>query len=713
MKSCFGVTLKHQLWKWPSKHRYTTLKNMVTNCIGKCEITTTNVAITSHSRNGQLDIARKLFDEMPLRTVVSWNTMISAYSKWGRYVEALNVLSLMHFNNVKLNDATFCSGLSACARLPSLYTGKQLHGLVLRWGLENFQLVGSALLFLYANCFEIQEARRVFDVLHERNELLWSLMLSSYVHCNLLEDALEVFNRMPARDIIAWTALVSGFSKTDGGFDKALELFCLMRRRGEAEPNEFTLDCVIRACSRLASLHEGMTVHGLVIKYGFEFEHSICGALIEFYCACKEYGNGTRAYHGLPNPSLSDTNSLIEGLIGMRKIEEAELIFNGLVEKDSTTYNLMIKAYSLVGRFQDSIKLFLIMPRKVLASLNTMISVYSRNGDLDKALELFEVTKEERNTVTWNSMISGYIHNNQHENALRLYKTMRRVSVESSRSTFSSLFHACSCLGSLQQGQLLHAQLAKTPLMSNVYVGTSLVDMYSKCGSLVDAQSSFISIVNPNVAAYTALLNGYAHHGMCFEAILVLEDMVNHKVKPNGATFVGVLCACANAGWVNEGMKYLHLMKEIYNITPTIEHFTYVVDLLGRSGRIQEAEELIKKMPFEPDGVIFGALLKACWLWLDLELGERVAQKMVFMDPKSITAYVIMSNIYSGAGRWKEKTETMQMLVNMEVKKDRGCSWIAINNEVCVFSVQDRSHPCFSIIFATLEHLTENINGIM
>ncbi|KAF5772269.1 putative tetratricopeptide-like helical domain superfamily [Helianthus annuus] len=714
MKSCLSGTWKHQRWKQHPTHLYTTLNNIVTNCLVKHDITSTNMAIATHSKNGQLNTARKVFDEMPQRTVVSWNTMISTYSKWGRYGEALNILSSMHFNNVKLNETTFCSGLSACARLPSFYAGKQLHGLVLRCGLESFQLVGSALLYFYAKCCEIEEARRVFDVLHEGNALLWSLMLVCYVRCNLLDDALDVFDKMPVRDIVAWTALISGFSKTDGGLEKALEFFCLMRRRGEAEANEFTLDCVIRVCGRLDALREGMTVHGLVIKCGFEFEHWISGALIEFYCACKAIDDGKKVYRGLSNPGISSSNSLIEGLVEMGRIEEAESVFNTLVEKDPSTYNLMIKAYSLVNRFEDSVELFFKMPRKVLASFNTMISVYSRNRDLNKACALFEAMKEERDIVTWNSMISGYIHNNQHENALNLYKTMHTLSIKGCRSTFSSLFHACSCLGSLQMGKLLHAQLAKTPLTWNVYVGTSLVDMYSKCGSVNDARLSFISIVNPNVAAYTALINGYAHHGMCTEAILLFENMVNIGVKPNVVTFVGVLSACAHAGRVNDGMKFLHQMKENYNITPTIEHFTYAVDFLGQSGRIRDAEELISKMPFEPDGVMLGALLKSCWVWFDLEVGQRVAQKMVNMDPKLISAaYVIMSNIYSGIGKWKEKMEIRRILTDSEVNKDRGYSWVEVNNEVFVFSVEDRSHPCYSIIFSTLMHLIVNIYSNM
>ncbi|KAL7003596.1 hypothetical protein U1Q18_004748 [Sarracenia purpurea var. burkii] len=484
-----------------------------------------NKSITQHAKLGQLDIARRLFDDMSERTVVSWNAMISGYSKWGRLNEALTLVSAMHRNNTRLNETTFSSVLSVCARLQSLPDGKLVHGLVLKSGSESFNLVGSALLYFYANCFEIEEAKRVFDLLHEGNELLWNLMLVGFVHCNLMSDAANIFDRMPTRDVIAWTTLISGYSKSEDGCVKALELFLLMRGKGEVTPNEFTFDCVLRACSRAGALNEGNVVHGLLIRCGFELEHSIGGALIDFYCIFNATDDAKRVYDELINPCLNASNMLIDGLILRGEVDEAEMIFDGLVERNSVTYNLMIKGYALSGRVGDSERLFLEMPQRTIVSSNTMISIYSRNGEIDKALELFEETKGERNPVTWNSMISGHIQSAQHEEALKLYKTMRRLSISQTRSTFSALFHACSSLGSLQQGKLLHAQLVKTPFDSNVFVGTALVDMYCKCGSINDAQRSFIGISSPNVAAWTALIMGHAHHGV----ILLIDSY--HKVK--------------------------------------------------------------------------------------------------------------------------------------------------------------------------------------
>lgn len=703
-------TWKHKRWK-RNKSFYSTLRGSPLNH-DQNNTVSTNIAITKNVKSGNLSVARKMFDEMRERTFVSWNTMISGYSKWGRLVEARSLVSGMHCSHMKLNETTFSSVLSVCARLPSLCDGKQVHGLVLKSGSENFELVGSALLYFYANCFEIEEARRVFDLLLESNELLWSLMLVGYVQCNLMDNALDIFNRMPSRDVVAWTTLISGYSKREDGFGKALELFKLMRDSGEAAPNEFTLDSIIRVCGTVGLFHEGRGIHGLLIRYGLDFEQSISGALIGFYCNCNAVDDAKKVYDRQESPTLNDSNVLIGGLIVTGRIEEAELIFNRLVEKNAVSYNLMIKGYSLSGRTEDSGKLYLEMPQRTLVSSNTMISVYSRSGELDKALDLFEETKEERSPVTWNSMISGYIQNDQHEKALELYGIMRKLSISQTRSTFSVLFHACSCLGSLQQGQLLHAHLTKTPFVSNAYVGTALVDMYSKCGSMVGAQASFVSISYPNVAAWTALINGYAHHGLGAEAILLLEHMINQGVHPNSATFVGILSACAHAGLVNEGMRFFRIMKESYGVTPTLEHFTCAVNLLGRSGRLREAEELIKEMPVEADNVIWGALLNACWFCMDMEVGERVAAKMFDMDPVPISAYVMMSNIYAVLGKWEEKVKVRRILRGKEVKKDPGCSWIELNNIIHMFSVEDRTHPYCNVIYATLEHLTENVNCI-
>ncbi|MED6209522.1 hypothetical protein PIB30_055460 [Stylosanthes scabra] len=632
----------------------------------------TNISISKRVKSGELELARHLFDEMPLRTVSTWNTMISGYSQWGCYAEALALASLMHRSCVKLDEVSFSSVLSACSRSGSLVDGKQVHSLLLRSGYERFGLVGSALLHFYVQCCGIGEAKVVFEELRGGNDVLWSLMLAGYVQRDMMGDALDMFEKMPNRDVVAWTTLISGYAKREDGCERALDLFWCMRSSGVL-PNEVTLCCVVRVCTRLRALWKGKVVHGHCIKEGFDFDNAIGGGLIEFYCDCEAIDDAKKVHESMRGETyLNVTNSLIGCLISMGKIEEAEMIFYRLRETNHISYNLMIKA-----------------------------------------VKLFDKTKDEKNPVTWNSMMTGYIQNCQYMKALKLYVKMRRLSVDYSRSTFSVLFRACSSLGSFQQGRLLHGQLTKTPFQANVYVGTALIDFYTKCGRLADAQRSFLSIFSPNVAAWTALINGYAYHGLGSEAILLFNSMLVQGVVPNAATFVAILSACSHAGLVDEGLRIFHSMEELYKVTASIEHYTCVVDLLGRSGHVREAEEFIRKMPIEADGVIWGALLHACWFWKDMEVGEKAAEKLFSLAPNPTVPLVILSNMYAVLGRWGQKSILRKRLQNLKLRKDPGCSWIELNNNIHLFSVQDKTHPYSDVIYATVEHLAATINSVI
>ncbi|KAL3640962.1 hypothetical protein CASFOL_015930 [Castilleja foliolosa] len=642
------------------------------------DVVSANKAITSSCQIGDIHHARHLFDSMPQRTVVSWNTMITGYSKQSMLPESLALISLMHHSSAKLNEVTFSISLSVCGRLCSLIKGNQVHCLVLKTGHKRFKHVGSALLYLHANCRRIGDARKVFDELTDENELLWSSMLMGYVESDLISDALELFDKMPTRGVVEWTTLISGFVKSEG-CKKALELFKTMRETDcDAVPNEFTFDCLLRGCGELGDLSSGRAIHGLILKSGFECDHSIKGALVFLYCRC--------GY-----------------------MDEAKIAYDNMSEMNPISCNLMIKGYAMCGRFEDSKRLFTEMPVKILSSLNAMISVYAKNGEIEKSLELFETAKEEESPVTWNSIISGFIQNDCHEDALRLYLDMRRSSISPTRSTFSVLLHSCACLGSLQQGRLLHAHLSKSPSNKNVYVGTSLIDMYSKCGCISDANTAFKYMNAPNVAAWTALINGHAHHGLGPDAISLFNLMLQNEVAPNAATFVAVLSGCARAGLVDTGMRLFRSMEEDYNIPPTLEHLTCVVDLLGRSGLLREAEEIIESTRIEVDEILLISLLHASWFWMDVEMGERVVEKMYAMGPRRFSsACVIMSNMYSRSGKWREKMEVRDSLKEFGGKKDPGCSWIDVNNTTHVFCVDYRKHPDSNAIYANLESLNVN-----
>lgn len=701
--------IKDQISKQPTR----LLSSQKSNKALLSNIISQNVLLSECLSKGNLIHAQELFDRMPHRTVVSWNTMISGRSKCGKTQEALAMAKHMHSCYLTLNETTFVSVLSACSRIGNEEFGKQIHSIILKSGSEDFELVGSALLNFYTSCFCIDDACCLFNLLHCRNSLLWSLMLVGFVRCNMMTDAMNLFERMPIRDVVSWTSLMSGYSRSGEECGKALELFLWMRARGEALANEFTYDCILRVCGKLGALDYGKCVHGCLMKCGFELDQSVCGALIEFYCNCDAVENAMRVSNQLNSPCLSASNTLIASLVSAGRIENAELVFNQMIERNSVTYNLMIKGYAQEGRIADSKNLFAEMPCKNIVSLNTMISVYHQNGDLDEAVNIFNHIKQEKNTVTWNSMISGYIQDDQNTEALKLYAAMRRSSVECSRSTFSALFRACASIGTLQQGRMLHAHLSKTPFESNTYVGTSLVDMYAKCGSITDARTSFNNIDSPNIASWTALINALAHSGHATEAILMFFQMIKKGIDPNVVTFVGLILACGHAGMVNEGMNFFNSMQKNYGLVPTLEHYACMVDLLGRSGLVREAEKFITEMPVEADTAIWGALLNACWFCMDLEVGENVAERMLSFDSKNITAFVVMSNIYAKLGKWQEVMKVRKRLRELNVKKIPGCSWIEVKEIVHVFCVEDRNHPQRDEIYDVLDELIANVSSFI
>jgi pentatricopeptide repeat protein len=232
--------------------------------------------------------------------------------------------------------------------------------------------------------------------------------------------------------------------------------------------------------------------------------------------------------------------------------------------------------------------------------------------------------------------------------------------------------------------------------------------MYFKCGCVSDAQSAFGYITSANVASWTSLINGLAQNGHWLEALVQFGRMLRHHVNPNEITFLGLLIASARAGLVNKGMKIFHSMEN-YGLVPTMEHYTCAVDLLGRTGRTREAEKFICEIPVAADGVVWGALLTACWYSMDLEMGEKVARRLFCMGTKHRSAYVTMSNIYAKLEKWEDVVKVRTRLRSLNAKKEPGCSWIEIKDIVHVFLVDDQNHPERDKICLMLEDLVSHI----
>ncbi len=248
--------------------------------------------------------------------------------------------------------------------------------------------------------------------------------------------------------------------------------------------------------------------------------------------------------------------------------------------------------------------------------------------------------------------------------------------------------------------------LMSRSLHSNIFVGNSLVDMYGKCGSMEDAQRVFNNMPLHDVVSWNAILGGCAMHGHGKEALRHFELMCEEGVKPNDITFVCLLSACGHAGLVDEGLCCFTSMSTVYKISAKLEHYTCMVDLLGRSGRLQEAENMIQALPFRPDGALWMALLGACRIYANVEMGERIAKRVLELEPENALGYVMLSNIYAAAGKRDLCKNVERQRKERGVKKQLGRTWIEVNNEVHTFVVDDQEHSQISQIHTQLKRLS-------
>jgi pentatricopeptide repeat protein len=284
-------------------------------------------------------------------------------------------------------------------------------------------------------------------------------------------------------------------------------------------------------------------------------------------------------------------------------------------------------------------------------------------------------------------MISGYSQNGLFDEAVLLFQQMQLTGVMPGTNTFASILPACANLAALEYGKEIHGDIIRSGFQSDEFVGNALIDMYAKCGSIEKACKVFNNLLRRDVVSCTAMIGGYAMHGYSKEALQLFKKMLHAGIDPNHVTFVGVLSACCHSGLVDDGWQYFKCMKQYYHITPTMDHYCCMVDLLGRAGHLKEAQDFVNKMPVKPNAAVLGSLLGACRIHINVDLAEHVAECLFELDPENAAPYVLLSNIYAAACRWDGMEKVRRMMKERRVRKKPGCSWIEVNKRVYVFLV--------------------------
>ncbi|KDP41842.1 hypothetical protein JCGZ_26860 [Jatropha curcas] len=548
---------------------------------------------------------------------------------------------------------------------------------------------------------------RVHSKVHEHN-------YSTTVNSNLKTWFDKYFEKT---NVFSWNELIAELAR-GGDSLESLRAFSSMRKLN-LKPNRFTFPCTIKACSAVLDLHSGKQAHQQALVFGFESDFFVSSALIDMYSKCGRLNDAKILFDEIPQRSIVSWTSMITGYVQNGNAHEALLLFkeflieeserNDEVFMDSVAMVSVLSACSRVPRAGviEGIHGFVVKRGldKDIGVENTLLDAYAKCGEMASSKNVFDgiINKD---AVSWNSMIAVYAQNGLSSEAFQTFHGMiMDGDVKYNAFTLSSLLLACAHSGALRMGQCIHDQVIRLGFDDNVIVGTSIIDMYSKCGRVEMARKAFNGMQVKNVKSWTAMIAGYGMHGCAREALEVFYMMIKVGVKPNYITFISVLAACSHAGLLDEGRYWFNAMKHQFNVEPGVEHYGCMVDLLGRTGHLNEAYHMIKGMTAKPDFVLWGSLLAACRIHKNVELAEISAGELFELDPSNCGYYILLSNIYADAGRWKD-VEKMRVLVqDRGLVKPPGFSLVELKGRVHVFLVGDKEHPECEKIYRFLDEL--------
>ncbi|KAK9011966.1 hypothetical protein V6N11_040037 [Hibiscus sabdariffa] len=498
---------------------------------------------------------------------------------------------------------------------------------------------------------DIKAARQLFDNMPSRDVVSWNSIISAYWQNGYLQEAKKLFCSMPDRNILSWNSMIAGCVQ-NGCLDEAFQYFKAMPQRNTESYN----------------------------------------AMISGFVRWERVKDAGMLFQEMPRKNVISYTAMVDGYMKVGEFDRARALFDEMRDKNAVSWSVMISGYVDNGRFDEARELYQRMPNKNVVAMTAMITGYLNEGRVEDARNLFDGIRC-KDLACWNAMLTGYAQNGIGEEALKLYLEMVKLAIRPNIFTLVSVFMACSGLAADKEGRQMHVLVIKYGFESDLSLCHSLITMYSKCGSILDAEQAFRQMNGAYLISWNTIISAFAQHGLYEKAVDFFNWMEVVGIEPDGVTFLSLLSACGHAGKVNESMDFFDLMVRKYGIHPRPVHYSCLVDILCRAGQLEKASKIIRGMPFEADGGVWGSLLAACSVYLNVELGELAAKKIVEWNPYHSGAYVVLSNIYAAAGMWDEVTRVRLQMKDQGVKKQCAYSWMEIGNKVHQFLGGDLSHP--------------------
>lgn len=631
--------------------------------------------------------AEKVFDEMTDRNIVTWTTMVSAFTDSRRPYEALRVYNEMP-KSESPNGYMYSAVLKACGLVGDLDLGKSIQEKIYGDQLQADTILMNSLMDMFVKCGSLNDAVGVLHNISRATSTTWNIIISGYSKAGLMVEAEKLFHSMPQPNVVTWNSMIAGFA--DSGSQRALEFVSLMHRQG-IELDDFTFPCALKICALYGLLVSGKQVHSYVTKLGYESSCFTLSALIDMYSNCNDLIEAVKLFeqHSTSNPSISGNLALWNSMLSGYVINNCDQTALNLISEIYCS-GALLDSYTFGGALKVCINL---LSRRVGVQVHGLIvtcgyeldyvvgsilvDLYAKLGNIDDALALFHRLPR-KDIIAWSGLIVGCAQMGFNWLAFSMFKDMLELAREIDHFVISTTLKVCSNLASLRSGKQVHAFCVKSGYEMEGFTITSLLDMYSKCGEIEDALTLFGCAQEKDIVSWTGIIVGCGQNGRAAEAVKFFHEMIQSGINPNEITFLGVLSACRYAGLVEEARSIFNSMKSVYGLEPHLEHYCCMIDLLAVAGFPEEAEKLIANMPFEPDQTTWRTLLGACGTRNDTKLMNSVASGLLEATPNDPSTYVALSNTYASLGMWHTLSKAREAAKKVGVKR-AGLSWIEVS----------------------------------
>ncbi|XP_057969887.1 pentatricopeptide repeat-containing protein At2g04860-like [Malania oleifera] len=602
------------------------------------------VLVSMYAKLGDINSAGFLFDHMPTRNLISWNSIISGYVHNGIWDESLAAFGEMQCAGFTPDAISILSMLSACTKLGTILLGKSAHAFSVKNGLDSNLNVSNALLSFYSDCCQ-------------------------------LHSSFNLFNRMAMRNTISWNTLISG-CVYNGETKNAIALLKQMQQEA-VKLDLVTLISILPSYDGDENLVQGMAIHGYAVKTGFDSDITLANALISMYINCDDLVAGKLVFEELPGRDVVSWNAIITGYRYYNLHNEVMVLFGQMI-KDNQKPNYITLLNILPACCTQSqgksihaqaVRMGIVVEIPLLTSL---IFMYARFDNIDLCSLLFEMG-EKANISIWNAIISVNVQLKDVQKAVALFCELHQMGIQADQVTVLSLISASVQLTSENFAHSVMAYTICKGFDNDAAVGNALIDLYARCGNISTARKIFEGLLEKNSVSWSVMINGYGLHGDGVAAFALLLQMKDSGIRPDSITYLSALSACSHAGLVEQGRIVFRCMLED-GIIPRIEHYACIVDLLGRSGHLSEAYDITKRLPCTPSISLLESLLGGCRIHGNVDLGEEIGQLLFQLDPGNSVVYVMLYNIYAAAGRWTDANRVRSNMEGRQLRKAPGFS---------------------------------------